>query len=217
MDRIVIYIFCLLNNKLMINYVCLIFIQLFYLINSQCNLIGLIPCNEVPVECLDCSLTTDCTYGKQISSSCRILNGSCLNNDSKIISSFQRLYICQYCYQIPLDELICTSNIACRHHKNFNRYKSNCTIADNTKLCLGSRSFYRNIECNWTSGYKRSNTLFLSIFLGGLGFDRFYLGHIKEAFGKIFSFGGLGIWTLIDSVLITCGYLTPDDGSVYIE
>ncbi|CAF1687013.1 unnamed protein product, partial [Adineta ricciae] len=51
----------------------------------------------------------------------------------------------------------------------------------------------------------------------GLGFDRFYLGHIKEAFGKIFSFGGLGIWTLIDSVLIACGYLTPEDGSVYIE
>ncbi|CAF0822331.1 unnamed protein product [Adineta steineri] len=176
-----------------VNFILLIFIETFSLTTSRCNLRGLISCNEVPIECLDCSLTIDCIYGRQISSSCRMLNGS------------------------SLDELTCTPNIACRRHQNSNRYKSNCTISDNTQLCLGSRTFYRNIECNWTSGNKKSNTLLLSIFLGGLGFDRIYLGHIKEAFGKIFSFGGLGIWTLIDSILIACGYLTPDDGSVYIE
>ncbi|CAF3910215.1 unnamed protein product [Adineta steineri] len=200
-----------------VNFILLIFIETFSLTTSRCNLRGLISCNEVPIECLDCSLTIDCIYGRQISSSCRMLNGSCLNNNDKPVSSFQRLYTCQYCYQIALDELTCTPNIACRRHQNSNRYKSNCTISDNTQLCLGSRTFYRNIECNWTSGNKKSNTLLLSIFLGGLGFDRIYLGHIKEAFGKIFSFGGLGIWTLIDSILIACGYLTPDDGSVYIE
>ncbi len=200
-----------------INYILLIFIQSFSLINSQCNLIDLIPCNQVPIECLDCLLTTDCIYGEQLSSSCRMLNGSCLNNNYKTVSSFERLYICRYCYQSPLDELVCTPNITCRHHQNSNRYKSNCTIINDTQLCLGSRRFYRNLECNWTNGYKKSNALLFSMFLGGLGFDRFYLGHIKEALGKIFSFGGLGIWTLIDSVLIVCGYLKPDDGSVYIE
>ncbi len=200
-----------------INLILLLILQLVPLINSQCTIIGLIPCNQIPVECLDCSLTNDCIYGEQLSSTCRMLNGSCLNNQNKPISSFERLYICRYCYQTPLDQLACTSNITCRHHQNSNRYKSNCTIADDTKLCLGSRTFYRNIECNWTSGQKKSSALLFSIFLGGLGFDRFYLGHVKEAFGKIFSFGGLGIWTLIDSVLIACGYLTPDDGSVYIQ
>ncbi|CAF0905776.1 unnamed protein product [Adineta steineri] len=200
-----------------VNFILLIFIQSFSLTTSRCNLRGLIACIEVPIECLDCSLTIDCIYGQPISSSCRMLNGSCLNNNDKPVSSFQRSYICQYCYQIALDELTCTPNITCRRHQNSNRYKSNCTISDNTQLCLGSRTFYRNIECNWTSGNKKSKTLLLSIFLGGLGFDRIYLGHIKEAFGKIFSFGGLGIWTLIDSILIACGYLTPDDGSVYIE
>ncbi|CAF3697186.1 unnamed protein product [Rotaria sp. Silwood1] len=203
-----------MNN---VNIIILIFIQIFNLINSQCNLNGLISCNQVPVECLDCSLTINCIYGEQLSSLCRMLNGSCVNNNNKIVSSFQRMYICRYCYQTPLDELACTSNIACRHYQNSNHYKSNCTIADDTQLCLGSRTFYRNIECNWTSGHKKLNTLLISIFFGGLGFDRFYLGHIKEALGKIFSFGGLGIWTLIDSVLIACGYLTPDDGSVYME
>jgi TM2 domain-containing membrane protein YozV len=56
----------------------------------------------------------------------------------------------------------------------------------------------------------------LSVFLGGFGADRFYLGHYKEGFGKLFSFGGLGVWTLIDVVLIYCGYLGPLDGSLYI-
>ena len=207
------------NNELMINVslIVFLFLQFLYSIKGQCNINGPFPCDRIPVECLDCSLKKDCIYGEQLSTTCRMLNGSCLNHFHRPITSFQRSYICRYCYQTPIDDLACTSNLLCRHHQNSNRFKSNCTIADDTQLCLGPRTFYRNIECNWTSGHKKSNALLLSIFLGGLGFDRFYLGHVKEAFGKIFSFGGLGIWTLIDSVLIACGYLTPDDGSVYIK
>lgn len=198
-------------------FIVLIFFQLLYPINSQCNIKSLLPCDEISVECLDCSITNDCIYGDKLLTKCRMLNGSCLNSQRKPVYSFERFYTCRYCYQFPLDELACTANLTCNHHQNSNRYKSNCTIADDKQICLGSRTFYRNIECNWTSGQKKSNALLLSIFLGGLGFDRFYLGHVKEAFGKIFSFGGLGIWTLIDAVLIACGYLTPEDGSVYIQ
>lgn len=46
--------------------------------------------------------------------------------------------------------------------------------------------------------------------------DRFYLGHWEEGLGKLFSFGGLGVWTLVDIVLIAVGYITPADGSLYI-
>lgn len=60
-----------------------------------------------------------------------------------------------------------------------------------------------------------SNVLFYSITLGGFGSDRFYLGNWQEGIGKLFSFGGLGIWTLIDVILIFTGYLKPHDGSVY--
>ena len=52
-----------------------------------------------------------------------------------------------------------------------------------------------------------------SITLGGFGIDRFYLGNWQEAFGKLFSFGGLGFWTLIDIILIWVGYLKPSDGN----
>lgn len=58
--------------------------------------------------------------------------------------------------------------------------------------------------------------MFLSVTLGGFGADRFYLGMWKSAIGKLFSFGGLGIWTLVDVILIGVGYIGPADGSLYV-
>ena len=61
-----------------------------------------------------------------------------------------------------------------------------------------------------------SSIVFFSITLGGFGADRFYLGLWKEGIGKLFSFGGLGVWTLLDVVLIGTGYVGPADRSLYI-
>ncbi len=44
--------------------------------------------------------------------------------------------------------------------------------------------------------------LILSILLGGLGVDRFYLGHVGVGIGKLLTAGGLGIWWLVDVILI---------------
>ena len=47
----------------------------------------------------------------------------------------------------------------------------------------------------------------LSLFLGVLGIDRFYLGYIGTGILKLVTFGGLGIWYLIDLILIYTGSL----------
>jgi hypothetical protein len=47
--------------------------------------------------------------------------------------------------------------------------------------------------------------LILSFFLGGLGIDRFYLGCVGTGIVKLLTFGGLGIWTIIDFVRLATG------------
>lgn len=50
-----------------------------------------------------------------------------------------------------------------------------------------------------TIQFKNPTTaLILSIFLGSLGIDRFYIGDNGLGIGKLLTCGGLGIWTLVD-------------------
>jgi TM2 domain-containing membrane protein YozV len=44
--------------------------------------------------------------------------------------------------------------------------------------------------------------LLLSILVGGLGIDRFYMGYIGLGILKLITLGGFGIWWLIDLILV---------------
>lgn len=44
--------------------------------------------------------------------------------------------------------------------------------------------------------------IILAWFLGGLGVDRFYLGYTGIGIAKLLTFGGFGIWWLVDLILI---------------
>lgn len=53
--------------------------------------------------------------------------------------------------------------------------------------------------------------LLLSYFLGIVGADRFYLGRTGSAIVKLLTLGGLGIWQIIDVLMVAFGKLTAKD------
>ncbi len=54
--------------------------------------------------------------------------------------------------------------------------------------------------------------LLLSIFLGYLGIDRFYLGYIGLGILKLVTMGGCGVWSIIDIILIATRKMKDADG-----
>jgi hypothetical protein len=55
--------------------------------------------------------------------------------------------------------------------------------------------------------------LLLCFFLGGIGIHRFYLGYTWQGVVQLLTFGGFGIWYIIDFVRIIIRDLQPKDGS----
>jgi TM2 domain-containing membrane protein YozV len=55
-------------------------------------------------------------------------------------------------------------------------------------------------------------TLLLCFFLGGLGVHRFYVGKIGTGILQIVTIGGLGIWVLVDFIMIAVGKFSDKQG-----
>ncbi|ODS23905.1 hypothetical protein AB835_06655 [Candidatus Endobugula sertula] len=57
-------------------------------------------------------------------------------------------------------------------------------------------------------------TLLLCFFLGVLGVHRSYVGKIGTGLLMLITFGGLGIWSLVDFIIIACSNFKDKDGLV---
>lgn len=61
----------------------------------------------------------------------------------------------------------------------------------------------------------KTTALILSVLVGGLGVDRFYLGYTGMGVLKLLTGGCFGLLWIIDIVNIATGKLLPADGSPY--
>ncbi|MCD5411876.1 TM2 domain-containing protein [Thermodesulfovibrionales bacterium] len=63
-------------------------------------------------------------------------------------------------------------------------------------------------EKNWLAA------LLMSIFVGVLGIDRFYLGKIGTGILKLITLGGFGLWWLIDLIMLATGKMKDSEGKI---
>lgn len=83
--------------------------------------------------------------------------------------------------------------------------------------CYGPRTFTRpGYPCIRYTNHYFLTTILYSILLGLAGIDRFCLGHVGAAVGKLLTIGGVGLWWILDIILLIFGQLMPEDGSNWI-
>ena len=67
------------------------------------------------------------------------------------------------------------------------------------------------------SPHSRLAALLLCLFIGALGVHRFYVGKVGTGVAMIFTLGGLGIWVLIDLIMIIVGGFTDSNGKYVLD
>ena len=85
-------------------------------------------------------------------------------------------------------------------------------INDDAVVCVGCGCAVN--EFNALKDNKGLVTLLLCLLLGPLGAHRFYTGHIVIGVVQLLTFGGCGIWLLIDLIMLLTGAFKDAEGNI---
>lgn len=69
-------------------------------------------------------------------------------------------------------------------------------------------------ENSGKSNPSKVTLIIVCLFLGGLGIHRFMVGKTGSGIAQLLTIGGLGIWALIDLIMIITGKFTDSEGNV---
>ena len=95
-------------------------------------------------------------------------------------------------------------------------YCSNCgaEINDKAVVCIKCGCAVNQPKTETAINQNWLITLLLCFFVGCLGVHRFYVGKTGTGIIQLITFGGCGIWTLIDFIMICIGNFTDCEGNV---
>lgn len=102
------------------------------------------------------------------------------------------------------------------------KYCFNCgaTIDSRAGICPKCGVPQPDVSRNKVFNQRWLATLLLCWILGVFGIHRFYLGRVGTGVLMLLTFGGLGIWYLVDLILVIVGSMRDDRGQfvkAYLE
>lgn len=100
-----------------------------------------------------------------------------------------------------------------------NKYCYNCKTETpaNAAICMKCGVSLKGDNPIEGEGRDWLTTLLLAIFLGTLGIHRFYTGYTGIGIVQLLTFGGCGIWTLIDIIRIASGSFKDAQGKNLVK
>lgn len=167
-----------------------------------------INCSDTQPYQMICEEVENCKLDESVDLSCVVFHSTICSGPRKFI---KHNISCRYCFQLPSTEIECEVLTDC--NPSISLFPTQCRPLS---YCMGSSIFEKRTKC-MKSDKKLTTAFLLSLFLGAVGADRFYLGYYVSAVFKLITLGGFGIVYMIDLLLLLFGYLGPANGALFPE
>jgi hypothetical protein len=109
---------------------------------------------------------------------------------------------------LPESELV--GDGCARHYESMNRFGRAVCRPLKGVVCLGAQSWIvDDHRCFADGSVSHITVLVTSFFFGVFGVDRYILGYAMLGTLKLLTLGGVGVWWIVDLILIAVGSLDP--------